>query len=509
MLVLSHLNAEEHLACSTVSLRLRALAEPFLYRSPVLSRLGGDDAFDRGDEFAQLRRFVRTIVSRPTLGAFVKTLEVECIEDGFDYPDGKISAGELNAVMTEAERAEALEDVPEGFDARSDIDMLAKAAEIQGLSAGLILRGGCAGQTVLLLHHLTRLKRLVFVTSDAVSPVADAALGRLQGGVPVGLAVIEQLHMTNGGISQPYWEDGYHIRSCIPFMTLPCLVEFTMGGFTGLGMEAEGSRYKHEIEDDSDRESNMRNGLPVAPRASAVQSLSFVNSSVEDSLLQRIMGIPLELNKFSYEIAASEVGYSLFIPKSIAQNLLPHAHHLTHLCLTEKEPYESMIEGSGMGSLEAFTALRYLTASAVMLLGRPMSDSRPSLQRMASTNPFDALLPSSLISLHCVLNEWSFCEFLAATGLPYTFAKTKEKFTSLEGFIIDWKRVGGGRCGDLESIADVRDAMDEIPGLSRTLLSPYIVPIPSLPCERQDSPTPLYEIIYSGSNFIPSLYEWD
>lgn len=487
ILVLSNLGAEEIRSCSTVSSYLRVLAEPFLYHSPFISRSGYDDSLDQSNALLRLLHLVRTIVSRPALGAQIQNLTVNSpgLDDGFSI-DRATPVHRLNAVMSQAERTEALEDVPEtSYAPRSDIDMLAKAAEAQGLSASLILRGGHAGQMVLLLHHLTRLKRLVVVTPGAMRPIADAALGRLQGGVPVGLRIAEQIRITDGGILHSDRSGDYHILSRIPLMALPNLVDLTINAFTDYGMRQTVAHSENEGESNSGQHSEKRNYLPVDPHTSTIQALTFVNSSITNSMLQQIMAIPRELKRFSYEIGERAAGNAFFIPKSVVQNLLPHAHHLTHLCLTEKNEITSHMDGSGMGSLKAFTVLRDLTAPATMLLGHPMNYALDSLslKRMASTNVLDGIIPSSLVSLQCILNNWLFSNFLAVTGLPHTFGKTHDQCPSLKSFIIDrevpywsWKR---------DSEESVRAAMKKIPGLSDLFISHNIVVIPPLPSEQR------------------------
>lgn len=295
--------------------------------------------------------------------------------------------------------------------------MLVTAAEAKGLAAGLILRGQWGGRTVLLLRYLTDLQSVYFSALNAVRPVADAALGRLKGGVPIGLLVVQRLHLDLDSRGEKVRDIYRDLQTYLPFMALPSLVHFKFGD--GVGMPLGSTPYYNKIEE---TDSNIQGSeLPVARNTSAIRSLLLGYRSVDTRLLQRILALRRRLETFSYTV---DRGHTLFVPKSIARGLLPHAHCLAILTLNERN-WTSFVDGSVLGSLKPFQVLHTLDVSVTTLLGHSTNCSC-SPTEMALTNPLDALLPCSLVTINLkLLDRWKLRDFFIVTGLPHNMEKTR------------------------------------------------------------------------------------
>lgn len=262
------------------------------------------------------------------------------------------------------------------------------------------------------------------------------------------------------------------LQTYVPFMALPSLVDFTLGD--GLGMPVGKLPFYTEIEDGDKADSKiLRIKVPVARDTSTIRSLSLLHQSIDTRILQRILALPHRLETFSYSV---DDGLTRFVPKSIAQGLSPHAHCLTVLTLNES--YWTKIDGSVLGSLKPFQVLHTLSVSVTTLLGHSTTHSC-SPTNMALTNPLDALLPCSLVTINLKLwDKWKVCDLLVVTGLPYTMEKTRVTLPSLKTFTID--RKGTRYRVDETELSGIKQATDMIPDLLLLLESNEITMTPPL-----------------------------
>lgn len=173
------------ISCTSVSRQFRDIAEPIIYRNVYLEL----DP-ERGD-FPQLRRFVRTIVSRPHLGNLVRLLKVPRLPD---YRDGDYYPEDMTCTS-------ALDDIKhilgkEFNTIREDLTILLNAASRLGLPDHLIIYGSSIGELFLLLHHLPLLETLTMIMRDDVRFIAASILGDFVSGVPVALQSVSELSIT-------------------------------------------------------------------------------------------------------------------------------------------------------------------------------------------------------------------------------------------------------------------------------------------------------------------------
>lgn len=207
----------------SVSRQFRTILEPRLYNSPRIGGYGSRDWVY--NSFAQIRRFVRTIVTRPELGLLVKSLfislhphdrpqrftfdsagEVRACNEILDAANDEIMETSFSETMlavlqigirnsTTERNSDSDKDhkAVMAAHAREDLRVLSIAATAKGLPNGLILNGGCRGQLVFLLQHLPNLENLTVRALNDIETVALACVGSFHGGIPVGLRSIKHL----------------------------------------------------------------------------------------------------------------------------------------------------------------------------------------------------------------------------------------------------------------------------------------------------------------------------
>lgn len=206
LLILQNLDStRDPNSVSLVSRQSRALIEPQLYSDvtivPNIPHFREDDTIE--DDFSgeqrtrSFRRFVRTIVGRPSLGSHVKKLELASWERrvnyDYDYTDDVVRC---HLKIPDEDHEEALHAAGARFDAmRDDLRTIAIAAVEKGLPNGLVLAAGTRGLAIVLLHYVPDLRELSITSRDEIETVALTCLGYFDGGVPAGLLSISTLNM--------------------------------------------------------------------------------------------------------------------------------------------------------------------------------------------------------------------------------------------------------------------------------------------------------------------------
>lgn len=181
------------LHCTSVSHQFRAIAEPIFYREVHLS----GDWRDHAKIHRRLRRFTRTITSRPELGLLVKHLHGSNLDEEDDGEQRLEELVELcSSTVGASESAKLLGLMNDK--ARDDVQFLLLNIERKGLPNGLLLRGGAHGLAILLLHQLAALQILSLETYAALPMIAFASLGYFIGGVPAGLKSLRQISVLWG-----------------------------------------------------------------------------------------------------------------------------------------------------------------------------------------------------------------------------------------------------------------------------------------------------------------------
>lgn len=192
----------DHRSASFVSRQFHVFIEPQLYSS--VSLLTGrlyDNYGNDLDEIAErqtrsFRRFVRTIVGRPALGALVGELWLRSW-DTRDFhhkynPSEDIRRYHLNFSEQDSQTALALLKYGE---ARDDLTMIARAVAAKGLPNGMVLAAESRGLALVLLHFLPNLKTFHMVSHHEMETLALSCLNLFDGGVPAGLSSISSLEI--------------------------------------------------------------------------------------------------------------------------------------------------------------------------------------------------------------------------------------------------------------------------------------------------------------------------
>lgn len=438
--------------------RFHAVLESIVYASPQISvrrRRPGVFRYDeelQGD-YVLLRYFARSIVSRPSLGLLVKDLSVRSGRGIMLREDVQIK--NCNAVVDDESLIPALESF--SVPARDDVRLLASAAAQKGLPNGLILEGRFPGLLIFLLHYLPSLTSLSVVCSDEISVVTSAALGRVQGGVPIGLRSIKCLDLQyNDEVHRKY---GLSAETVIPFMTLPALTKLSCYRLSGeYGWELfssalnEGSDEWSEIreKDNSDSDAQDAPGdfesghIPVPlhethylrPRSSAIMLLKFEESCSDNDILGRILALPRRLESFQYSIGDRMVGDAVFEASAIYEGLRTQKASLVEIFITrELWDHCTYSPWHVLGSLNDFSRLRHLKMPVTALL---TCESEHHPITPPRHNPLDSLLPPSLVILEVDIRDTTLEELTGATGLPDTLHATSLSLPNLRIFgIVD------------------------------------------------------------------------
>lgn len=230
--ILRHLLLYDTHSISLVSHQLRSYAEPLLYRSVELnaSDVGPNNCHGE-DPHVYVRRFTRTIVNRPKLGAHVRDLKLmrvwDVVED-YDAMEDCTNCSTSIDVSGEGEEHEALVEATAelarvGVDdyalanVQQDLRTIVRATEAKGLPNGLLFKGGYRGMAIVLLHHLPSLKKLEMTGLRDLETIALSCFGLVEGSVPVGLLSLKELTMIYDdqevSLSRAYFQNSTN-RSC-------------------------------------------------------------------------------------------------------------------------------------------------------------------------------------------------------------------------------------------------------------------------------------------------------
>jgi hypothetical protein len=259
-------------------------------------------------------------------------------------------------------------------------------------------------------------------------------MGRLTGGVPIGLRSISRLELNYKTVYSAIYAGervGYSSDVVIPFMHLPNLMTLSVGGFGGnvgdwsTGVQPPG--FHSALPSDA--------GL-IQPGCSSITDLHFTESFAGSRLVNSILKLPRALEKFEYELSQSDDPAPPFMTRDLIPGLHLHKDTLTHLTLSDTRAYGKSFatEGILIGSLSEFTALTHLRLPLMLLIGRPPETTE---HQVVSKDPIEPLLPSSLVSFKLdLLEHFQLDLFVKTTGFPDTWLKSKQRLRKLKKFAV-------------------------------------------------------------------------
>lgn len=436
-----------------------AILESMVYASPQIPNSGETNSY-HDVPYAPLRRFVRTMISRPDLALLVKEILVHCDHDAYGAlehtwrRDRLVDAIEGCCQQLDAYEADAyiasLPDAP-----KHDMPLLVSAAAQKGLPNGLLLNGGCPGLIILLLHHLPSLASFSAKVTLDIAIVGLAALGVLPGGIPAGLRSTTAVNLEC--VSWPGTGTIY-VGYITPFWNLPSLTKFTCRG-----------AYAHEIPpnwafvgrgggDEAELGQSARSLLDstvtLRSRSSKITHVRLESTIIINAgVINLLLSTPRGLESFQYEpgIWADEVHYAL---ADIYLGLRSQKDTLTELFITCDDWTLCDNRASRPGPLTIFTSLRHLKLPAAALI-----QFEGGAQRIVGRNPLDDLLPPSLVTIELDLGGDAFAgreAFLNATGLPYSLLSTSRFLPELRTFnLAGCIHQSGVSCCDLPLWSDV------------------------------------------------------
>ena len=410
--VLCYLNRPQILRVCFVSRFFLAIAEPLLYRNPVLAC-----PYYSEPGFFKLRGFARQIISRPRFAPMVRKLNIASCElesDAARSPSPSLFNEHCDAA--DVDRLYAIQTDVE----REDLKVAMAAMAEEGIPNALVIEGGWMGEVVALLHHLPQLLSLSISGLTSFRLLAYAAMGKLVGGVPIGLRTISYLHLTDR--IDPYL--------VVPFMHLSNLTTFSIYPFGGILGPYDGPWLLNDVQP-----GNFDSALPpdsemIRRGTSSITDLCFVSSDVGLRFLNGLLTFPRKLKKFECVISGTAI---VARPSELVPGLHLHRHSLTYLTFSGKFGGLFASDGVVIGSLSEFTSLTYLRLPLLLLLGHPQEGVE---LEMATMDPIAPLLPPSLVRLELELRVWPFKEFMLVTGYPDSWLRSRRRFQSLEHFVV-------------------------------------------------------------------------
>ena len=457
---LCYLNQPQILRVCFVSRFLLAIAEPLLYRNPDLTRgLSNGE----GPAFFELRGFARQIISRPRFAPMVCNLKIVSIEDElYEVRPPSVFNGHCDAA--DVDRLCAIQTYAE----REDLKVVMAAMAEEGIPNALVVDGSWLGEVVALLHHLPQLRSLSISGSNEVRLLTYAAMGKLVGGVPIGLRTISHLQLMYLTTTYRPDREAFGSDVVIPFMHLSNLRTFSVCQFGGnLVPDGLGGL-------DDEQPGGFNSALPpdseiIRRGASSITDLHFVFSHVGSRLLNSLLTLPRRLKKFEYVISGLDIAAPPFTPSELVPGLHLHRHSLTHLTFSDDFFFGELFATNGVtiGSLSEFTSLTYLQIPLLMLLGHPQEGVE---LEMAIMDPIGPLLPPSLVHLELKLRDWPFKEFMLVTGYPDSWLRSRRRFQYLEHFVVHRNAGFEGRTG-----SDIKPALAAFPDMKEKFEAAKII----------------------------------
>ncbi len=303
--------SSDQLSLSLTSQRLHSIAEPHLYRRVTLA-----DSHPWTESEHKLQKFLRTIISRPELGAITRHLEIlwyglfdddapkfRCTEHSYDGDKGYLAT----------------------------MQILAREKGLSALAISELENGWCRPHFSLLMHLLPSLEHLLLREMASDTKMVTRwiwAQSEYHGPTPVGLRSLSNLEMSS------YSEEGgLAAEDVVPFMSLPTLNSFRANFFGGWG----------EIRWDEDNTGDPTGGFPEGNQevfrsmrfvkgSSQLRKLVLVCSAVDPELFDGILQIPEALDTLIYENIGDIVLYYGVDPTAFATALCHQMHSLTTPC---------------------------------------------------------------------------------------------------------------------------------------------------------------------------------
>ena len=344
----------EQLRLSLTSRRLRSIAELCLYRALTFKDL------------TSLQKFLRTIVSRPELGAITRYLDV-CL--WIDVDDHDLDEREMTIIQ--------------------------KLAREKGMSSRAVseLEGGfCQPYFLLLLHLLPKLESLKLRLMDPEETRWAWGQGDHHGPTPPCLQSLSTLEMFDVLAAE---DVGRFI------MSLPALDSFRVISFQGNGA----IRWdKGDANAEEDSGGDVFRSSRYVKRSSKLKELRLYQAIAEAPFLEDILQIPEALETFHLNFASLGVCYDINAIKGVVKALRYQANTLTTLSLTALNLWSSGPCVGPFVSFRDFPLLKELTVSCTFLLGHP------AFYAPCGWTAFFNLLPSTLTSLTVHVGVIRVCE---------------------------------------------------------------------------------------------------
>ncbi|KAF8309977.1 hypothetical protein DL93DRAFT_2084921, partial [Clavulina sp. PMI_390] len=416
----------------------------------------------------RLLQFTRVVINNPSFGKHVRRFSTSSL--GCEYKD---FAAALDLWNTSFDEKEVEDAISHRGASRSDLVTIFETLPGLGLRNGLLLHGGNDGVFIVLLHLLPKLRTLeIEVEEPSIRRIAYACFGVFGGRVPISLQSIVELSISSEG--DPEIDGGFETEEVVPFMTLPSLRTFTMHNFSGseprhlqIGVPRKHTPSTSPNHGHSTALSpcfdKMSTGYTLFAKSGSITHLSFRSAVVSCDLLNRILALPIRLERFEFEFGDYDPNYGGFCASKFLPGLMSHSSSLKELIITCELPYFEWEEHDALiGSLSGMVALETLRIPSQILLASDeeaqndseiddddddnnndddeadgwhlrLSDNTPN---STPHNPLDDLLPPNIHSLELDIGASSFAKFVKSTGFPQSLAFTRHRIPPLTSFVV-------------------------------------------------------------------------
>ncbi|KAF8309990.1 hypothetical protein DL93DRAFT_1679760 [Clavulina sp. PMI_390] len=458
------------LSYSHVSHQFRTIIDTLLYhrvRIPAWRNEWNDQYSSR-----TLQQFTRAIVLRPQLAKHVRELyipglEFECYEDEEDI---YTFANDCSTIYEKDEVDESLSSMSEA--ACGDLKQILPALASLGLPNGFVLRGGGNGLLLVLLHLLPNLRKLAIAARTELELIAYSSLATFAGGVPAGLNSVTDITLEYDDtkvryISQIFKSSlqltgfdsqfGFSPAAVVPFLTLPSVTDVRIVGLLAdedstvwlqITEEAESlSSVPATLSNDADPPTFLKTptGYFIPASSSSVKSLTISNSVVSCSLINKILALPISLQRFEHSLGEGNVGCLPFRPMEFLPGLMAQSASLRELVIKMEDRVDQWNDEYFIGSLSGMVALETLNVPVRLLLDMPDKEGKPwdgdeNGGSAVSRSPIDNLLPRNLISLSLDLERSKFDSFWKKTGFPKSLLFTRQRLPSLLNFAVKGRK---------------------------------------------------------------------
>lgn len=455
------------LSLASTCYHLHLILDPTVYHSITLTVAHKPRGRYRLAKERAFRQLVRSIILRPVIGTYVRSLNLIFIPNSNPLHEDLVSPRDFNqSVLPKTLWQKYGWELT--MDDKNDLKILLQACKVKDVASGLLAFANSWGELVLLLHYLPRLRDLFMDTNAFLCIVGFAALGKLNGGIPAGLQSLQSLVVTNGAYTrqmrlygretarrrhelfhasddnfdeyydkmeaQYYVTPTFTAGAIVPFMCLPTLATLSVSHLTTYLPDT-----MSRLECFDSQPTTAHPPQVLIHGCSSLAKLKISSSNVGSAFMSNTLGLCRGLETLDYEVDKAYNDATIMFSQviqdlSLSQSIIKVLRLYTTYQRTENSDLELNVD-SKFHLLSSLTALTQLRVNVIDLLGPPPTGKDPSIPH----KPFHTLaLPSSLefieLDLSGLRDNWQWELALQALDIQTcTILLIKKKMPNLRG----------------------------------------------------------------------------